>query len=216
MRKSFHEELEGLRVDVLTMGTLTEEAIRNSVQSLTGSDTGLADQVIAGDDKIDSMNLAVEDGCLSVMATQCPVAGDLRLVHTLIFIAAHYERMADLSVNIAKMTKRAPLEQGSPELLQLISDMGLQVGVVVHKSLEAFEHSDVEAAKGLPELDEPIDKMFKLFFKELAKVAQNEASLEWASSLVLSSRYLERIADHAVDIGERVTYMVTGKPAEWN
>ena len=216
MRTSFHEELKNLRADVLTMGGLTEVAIRDSVVALVEGKVDLADAVIAGDDRIDTMNLAIEDGCLSVMATQCPVAGDLRLVHTLMFISSHLERMADLAVNIAKMAKRLPPEGAPSQLLGLISEMGDKTSLVVHDGIEVFKNKDLELARRLPELDEPIDRMFKVFFKELAKVVADEAAFEWAANIVLSSRYLERIADHAVDIGERVSYMVTGKPAEWN
>lgn len=216
MRTSFHEELKSLRGDVLTMGELTEDAIRGSVVALVEGKTDAAEAVIAGDDRIDAMNTAIEDGCLSVMATQCPVAGDLRLVHTLMFIASHLERMADLAVNIAKMAKRVPPEGAPGQLLELISEMGDKTSLVVHEGIEVFRNKDLELASRLPEMDEPIDLMFKVFFKELAKVVSDEAAFEWAANIVLSSRYLERIADHAVDIAERVSYMVTGKPADWN
>ena len=210
MRKTFHEELRAQREEIRRMGELVELAIDNAVRSLVEGDVALAAQVIAGDDEIDRINLNIEEQSMYLIARQCPVAGDLRLIHSILFISIHLERMGDLALNMAKTTRRTQEDESLPGLLALISEMGELVKKVVQTSLEAFHNDDVELARTLPELDDPIDSLFKQFFKELASTASKKGAFEWASNMVLASRYLERIADHAVDIGERVTYMVTG------
>lgn len=199
----------------MKMGDLVDQAIDNAVNSLVNGDVDLAAKVIAGDDEIDRINLYIEEQSMYVIARQCPVAGDLRLIHSILFISVHLERMGDLALNMAKTTRRTQEEESLPGLLALISKMGEKTKQVVRTSLEAFDKNDVALARTLPEMDDPIDQLFKLFFKELAATAAREGAFEWASNMVLASRYLERIADHAVDIGERVTYLVTGVMEDW-
>lgn len=199
----------------MKMGDLVDQAIDNAVNSLVNGDVDLAAKVIAGDDEIDRINLSIEEQSMYVIARQCPVAGDLRLIHSILFISVHLERMGDLALNMAKTTRRTQEEESLPGLLALISKMGEKTKQVVRTSLEAFDKNDVALARTLPEMDDPIDQLFKLFFKELATAAAREGAFEWASNMVLASRYLERIADHAVDIGERVTYLVTGVMEDW-
>jgi phosphate transport system protein len=119
------------------------------------------------------------------------------------------ERMGDLAVNIAKAARRTASRHGPQTLYDLIQAQGNLVYRVLEAMLDALDRYDVDLARKLPDLDEPIDHLFKQFFRELARL-QDEDDIEWASSMVLASRYLERIADNAVDIGERITYLVTG------
>jgi phosphate transport system protein len=132
------------------------------------------------------------------------------LLHSLGYIAMHFERMGDLGVNISKAARRTASRRGPQTLYDLIQAQGNLVHRVLEAMLEALEKNDLELARKLQDLDEPIDHLFKQFFRELARL-QDEEDIEWASSMVLASRYLERIADHAVDIGDRITYMVTGQ-----
>jgi phosphate transport system protein len=215
VRQTFHQELKALKKEVAVIGRLVEQSIEQAVQSLVQGDLELAARVIAGDDEIDSRALAAEERCMSIVATQSPVARDLRLIFSIMFITVHLERMGDLAHNMAQTATRLSDEESQPELLALISEMGRQTQGIVHASLKAFADKDLELARALPKLDEPIDQLFKRFFKKLAQLSGVEGSFEAASNLVLTSRYLERIADHAVDIGERVSYLVTGKMEEW-
>jgi phosphate transport system protein len=215
VRQTFHQELRALKKEVAVIGRLVENSIEQAVKSLVKGDVDLAARVIAGDDEIDSRALAAEERCMSIVATQSPVARDLRLIFSIMFITVHLERMGDLAHNMAQTTTRLSDEESQPELLALISEMGRQTQGIVHASLKAFADKDLELARALPKLDEPIDQLFKRFFKKLAQLSNAEGSFEAASNLVLTSRYLERIADHAVDIGERVSYLVTGKMEEW-
>ncbi len=215
MRKIFQEELKKLKSDVAGVGRLVEDAIGQAVASLVFGDIEAAAQVIAGDDEIDRRALDIEESGLSLVATQSPVARDLRLIFSIIFISTHLERMGDLAHNMAKISRRMSPEDKQPVLLDLISEMGRQTQGIVHAALQAFVDRDLELARALPHLDKPIDELFRRFFKELAKVSNAERYFEWASNMVLAGRYLERIADHSVDIGERVSYLVTGKMEEW-
>lgn len=216
MRESFRKELKDLKSSVLDIGHSIVDVTHLAVKALVEGDVELAEQVIAGDDAIDVRCLAIEEHSLEIIATQFPVARDLRLLHSLGYISMHFERMGDLGVNIAKAARRTAPRRGPQTLYDLIQAQGNLVYRVLEAMLEALDKKDIELAARLQDMDEPIDHLFKQFFRELARL-QDEEDIEWASSMVLASRYLERIADHAVDIGDRVTYMVTGQfeaPAE--
>ncbi len=210
MREQFRRELKDLKADVVGIGKDVSSLTRDAVTSLVSGDVELAESVIRADDDVDRRCLAIEERALETIATQSPVARDLRLLHSLTYIAMHLERMADLSVNIAKATGRTAGRQGPQTLYDLIQAQGNLVYRVLDATIEALERSDLDLARKLPELDEPIDHLYKQFFRELARL-HDEEDIEWASSMVLASRYLERIADNAVDIGERIAYLVTGE-----
>lgn len=210
MREQFRQELRDLKAEVLSIGKAQIVMTRDAVASLVGGDVDLADTVVAADADIDRRTLAVEEHSLEVIATQFPVARDLRLLHSLTYIALHLERMADLAVNIARAAKRTAGRKGPQTLYDLIQAQGNLVYRVLDATCEALEKSDLELARKLQDLDEPIDHLYKQFFRELARL-HDEEDIEWASSMVLASRYLERIADNAVDIGERIAYLVTGE-----
>lgn len=210
MREQFTQELKTLHADVVDIVRHVTTATRSAVTSLVAGDVDLANEVIAGDDAIDRACMGIEERVLETIATQFPVARDLRLLQSLTFIAMHLERMGDLSVNIAKATRRTAGRKGPQTLYDLIQAQGNLVYRVLDATGEALEKRDLELACKLPELDEPIDHLYKQFFRELARLHEEE-DIEWASSMVLASRYLERIADNAVDIGERIAYLVTGE-----
>lgn len=209
MREGFRQELKDLRAEVLSIGRAVTDVTRQAVTSLVEGDVELAQRVIDGDTEIDRRTLGVEERAIEITATQFPVARDLRLLHSLTHIAIHLERMADLGVNIARAARRTAGRKGPQTLYDLIRAQGNLVYRVLDATCEALEKHDVELARKLQDLDEPIDHLYKQFFRELARL-QDEEDIEWASSMVLASRYLERIADNAVDIGERIAYLVTG------
>lgn len=210
MRETYRKELKAMKADVADTGRLVIEMVRDAVVSLVEGDVELAERVIASDDTLDNRTLALEERTLETIATQFPVARDLRLLYSLAHINIHMERMGDLAVNIAKATRRTADRKGPRTMYDLIRAQGNLVHRVLEAMLEAFETNDLELAYKLEEMDEPIDHLFKQFFRELGRL-QDEDDIDWASRMVLASRYLERIADHAVDIGERLVYMVTGE-----
>ncbi len=209
MREGFRQELKALKAEVLAIGGRCVEQTTLSVQALVEGDVELAQRVIDTDDEIDHRTMALEEATLEVMATQFPVARDLRLLHSLTYVAWHMERMGDLAVNIAKAALRTADRKGPQTLYDLIQAQGNLVHRVLDACIESLENNDLDMARKLQELDEPIDHLYKQFFRELARLTDEE-DIEWASSMVLAARYLERIADNAVDIGERVRYMMTG------
>lgn len=221
MREQFYQDLKDLHAEVVEIVAAVGASTRASVTSLIAGDVEQAQAVIVGDDEIDRRCLAIEERVIETIATQFPVARDLRLLLSLTFIAMHLERMADLSVNIAKATRRTAGRKGPQTLYDLLQAQGNLVYRVVDATGEALATRDLDLARKLPELDEPIDHLYKQFFRELARLHEEE-DIEWASSMVLASRYLERIADNAVDIGERIAYLITGErdfpgdPAETN
>ncbi len=210
MREGFRQELKDLKAEVHKIGTDVTDMTRKAVTSLVEGDVDIAQEVIDFDDSMDARCLGIEEHALEVIATQSPVARDLRLLYSLTYMALHLERMADLAVNIAKATKRTAARRGPQTLYDLIQAQGNLVYRVLDATMEAFEKSDLELARKLEDLDEPIDHLYKQFFRELGRL-QDEDDIEWASSMVLAARYLERIADNAVDIGERIAYLVTGE-----
>ena len=210
MREGFRRELKDSRAEVLSILIDVGQVTRKAVKSLVEGDAELAEEVIAGDDDFDVRCLGIEERTLEMFATQAPVAKDLRLLYSLIYMSLHLERMADLAVNIAKAAKRTAGRRGPQTLYDLIQAQGNLVYRVLDATREAFDKSDLDLALKLQELDEPIDNLYKQFFRELARL-QDEDDIEWASSMVMAARYLERIADNAVDIGERIAYLITGE-----
>ncbi|MHB9003071.1 MAG: phosphate signaling complex protein PhoU [Coriobacteriia bacterium] len=210
MREGFRQELKDLKAEVLAIGHDVTKVTRKAVSSLVEGDVDAADEVMRTDDDFDRRCLGIEEHAIEVIATQFPVARDLRLLYSLTYMALHLERMADLAVNIAKATKRTSSRRGPQTLYDLIQAQGNLVYRVLDACMEAFEKSDLELARKLEDLDEPIDHLYKQFFRELGRLTDDE-DIEWASSMVLAARYLERIADNAVDIGERIAYLVTGE-----
>lgn len=210
MREQFRQELKHIHADVVDILSEVTSATRSAVTSLVAGDVDLAQQVIEGDERLNELCVGIEERVLETIATQFPVARDLRLLQSLTYIAMHLERMGDLSVNIAKAARRTAGRKGPQTLYDLIQAQGNLVYRVLDATREALESRDLELARKLPELDEPIDHLYKQFFRELARL-HDEEDIEWASSMVLASRYLERIADNSVDIGERIAYLITGE-----
>jgi phosphate transport system protein len=210
MREQYRQELKDIHSEVVDILSTVTINTRDAVTSLITGDVDMADKVIARDDEMDARCVGVEERVLETIATQFPVARDLRLLQSLAYIAIHLERMADLSVNISKAAKRTADRKGPQTLYDLIQAQGNLVYRVLDATREALDNRDLDLARKLPELDEPIDHLYKQFFRELGRL-HDEDDIEWASSMVLASRYLERIADNAVDIGERIAYLITGE-----
>ena len=209
MRESFRQELKDLKMETLLIGRLVILQTRGAVTAVVTRDVEMAEKVIAGDAEIDRRTRGVEDHSIEVIATQYPVARDLRLLMSLSYMTMHMERQGDLSVNIAKIARRTAAIQGPQTLYDLFGAQGNLVYRVMESSMDALENRDVEMAQKLVKLDVPIDNMYKQFMGELARL-QDEETVEWANQMVLAARHLERIADNAVTIGERIGYVVTG------
>ena len=215
-RHTFHEELEQLQRDLLKMGTLVSAAIENAVASLAKVDVVLARQVIDGDDTVDQMMINIEKRCLELMALQQPLAKDLRTIGTALKIVTDLERMADHAVDIAKVTVRLEGETLIKELID-IPRMAQRVQTMIREALEAYVQRDVEHATRMIHMDDEIDRTYNEVFEELMGIMQAEPSkTKQATYLLLVALYLERVGDHATNLGEWTIYMVTGELKDMN
>lgn len=214
-RETFHEQLEGIELDLLSQGELAGAAVERAVQALVGRDEGLAAEVIDGDDAIDELYLRIDHDVLQVLALQSPVAADLRLVSAILHSGLHLERIGDQAVNIAKMflvTKALP---GSPAMTQQIDEMGGLVVAMIRSAMESFGRRDLELCLRLPAMDDPVDRLNRATHLEALKLADDPRALDWGMHMNLVARALERVGDNAVDIAEQVGYLITGEFREF-
>jgi phosphate transport system protein len=210
VRVSFHEELQAAEGDLLRQGALVRNQLERVLEALRHRDTRLADVVIAGDDEVDEAYLETQSRVLNLLALQAPVAGDLRLVSAILHSNLHVERMGDLCVNIAKFVlNRHPYPPDSP-MLDRLREMGTRAAEMLELALSAFAQRSADLAEQLPSKDEYIDRLNRGMLEDLKQYVSDERSFEWASNLILVARYLERFGDHAVDLGEQISFLVTG------
>jgi phosphate transport system protein len=212
IRKSFHEHLDELRVDVIRLAALTTEAIAGGTQALLDGDLAAAEQVIENDDPIDDLTHSIEDRTFLLLARQQPLAVDLRFLVTVMRVAHELERSADLMVNVAKTTRRLYPHQLDPKLRGIIDRMGSQASNQTRVAIDAFADSDPTWAAALADMDDAMDELTKSLFRHiLSSDGNDEAAVLQAVQMALVGRHYERIADHAVTIAERVGFMVTGE-----
>jgi phosphate transport system protein len=214
-RVHFHEELEALELDMLGMGELVERAVGRSVSALVHHDDGLSKAVVDGDDEVDNMYLSVEERTLHVLALQTPVATDLRLLSAILHTNLHLERIGDMAVNIAKIAHSVLDLPSSQTIMSHLQEMGDIVRPMVRTSMEAFGRRDLELCLRLHEMDDPVDRLNLGMYKEVAALAEDAPSLNWGLRMLLVARQLERVGDHAVDIGEQVGFLLTGEFREF-
>jgi len=216
-RDAFHEALGELQQDILRIAVLVEQAVGESVQSLIHLDTPGATRIIAGDEKIDILFSEVEDKCVNLIATQQPMARDLRIVFTAIKILISLERMADHAVDIARVTMCL---SGSPLSVKAFAYIPMIAGItqkMIREGLDAYVRSNAEQAKAMCALDDEVDCLFAMAFQELVScMTENPQVVLQLSYLLFVIRYLERIADHATNIGEEVIYLTIGERKELN
>jgi len=212
MRAMFRQDLHDVYDETIEVFEDVAATVRRAVPALVQGDAVVAQEIIDGDADFNARTIAIEEKILQITATQSPVARDVRLLQTLVSITMHLERIGDLCVSIAKTAVRISDRTGNQTILDLLQAQGNLVYRVVDTTIEAMKTEDLELAAKLPELDEPIDDLYKQFFRELARI-KDKKELKWASKMVLASRYLERIADHSIDIGERLVFLITGERA---
>jgi phosphate transport system protein len=215
VRRRFHEELRALESEVQRTGTQAQRLLEQALQALTRRDVALCEAVIRGDDEVDQLYLDVERRILGLFALQTPVASDLRLLTALLHINLHLERIADQAVNMAKITKLAAGLPPNPTVLQHLEEMGALALGMVGAAMAALARRDLELARKLPELDDPIDRLNRGMLGQVLGVSDDKQRLEWGIRMYVVSRQLERVGDNAVDIGEQVAFLVTGEFREF-
>jgi phosphate transport system protein len=171
--------------------------------------------VIAFDDEVDQAYIAIEGGIQSLLARQTPVAVDLRLVLAMLHINLHLERMADYCVTIAKLLKLAAGLPGEPALVEGFEEMGSRAEEMIRVAMDSFAARDAARAESLVDLDEMIDRANRRTVEHVLELAAKPEHREWGMRMLLVSRCLERIGDHAVDIGEQTAYLVTAEFREF-
>jgi phosphate transport system protein len=211
LRTEFHDQLDQLEATIQEEGALVLRTLRGALNTLSRPDPELADEVIASDDEVDSRSASVEQQIETILATQAPVASELRLVLAILHVNIHLERMADLSVNIAKLAKLGhAIQPEATVVIEGFEEMGGRAEEMTRVALDSFAGRDLAAAESLPQLDDLIDNTNRRVVHHLARLEGGETAREWALLMIVVSRCLERIGDNAVDIGEQTAYLVTG------
>jgi phosphate transport system protein len=217
MRLSFTEELAQLEASLQEEGDLVLRALRSSLNALARGDEELADEVIRFDDQVDARYMQIEEGVQSLLARQTPVAADLRLVLAVLRVNLHLERMADYCVTVAKLTKlMGDLNVAEEAISRSIEEMGQRAEQMIRVALDAFASRDAQKAETLVDLDELIDRANRNATEDVLSLGASPAEREYGLRMLVVSRCVERIGDHAVDIGEQVFYLVTGEFREFS
>ncbi|MGH2967858.1 MAG: phosphate signaling complex protein PhoU [Solirubrobacteraceae bacterium] len=210
-RLRFQDELRSLEEQALGALDLVVTSLDRTLEALEHQDIELAALVVQDDDRLDGRYLEVHQGILSLLALQAPVAGDLRVVAALLHVIKHAERMGDQCVNIAKLLPVAGHEPPKDEEIQRrIVKMGELARSEVGQAKQAFLLRDVALAEDLVRQDEQINRLNRECFQRAVETGDDLDRREWAMTMMLVARALERIGDNAVDIGEQVAFVVTG------
>ena len=215
MRTAFQSELDQLEAGLQEEGALVLRALRGALNALDQRDVELSDEVIAFDDDIDRLYLQIEEGIPSLLARQTPVATDLRLVLAILHVNLHLERIGDYCVTIAKLTKLVADVEPDPALLRSLQEMGERAEEMIRVALDSFSNRELSGAESLVDLDELIDRSNRRFVDRVVEIVGEPGMREWVLRMVLVSRTLERIGDHAVDIGEQTAYLLTAEFREF-
>ncbi|TRZ86727.1 MAG: phosphate transport system regulatory protein PhoU [Streptomycetaceae bacterium] len=213
MRDAFHDELDSVGTTLVEMAQLVGAAMERATTALLTADLKLAEEVIAEDSRIDSLQYDLDARILNLLARQQPVAGDLRTLVTSLRMSADLERMGDLAHHIAKVARmRYPSTAVPPELSLTIQEMGKVAGKIITKAAHVIENHDLESAIQLEKDDDEMDKLHRKLFLTLLDDAWPHG-IETAIDMTLLGRYYERCADHAVSVCRRVYFLVTGEYA---
>ena len=211
MQRHFHEELELVKEKTLKLGSLVETMVEQAVSSLVDRDSHLAEQVIASDEKVDVLDLEIEEDCLRLLALHQPAAKDLRFITTAMKITTDLERMADQAVNICQRAIELNEEpQHKPYIdIPIMSQLSQKM---MREALDAFVCRDADLARQVIPADNKVDALKNQVFRELLTfMMEDPRTIPRAIRLILVSRHLERIADHATNIAEMVVFLVEGK-----
>lgn len=210
MRDAYHRSLESLRADLVEMTGLVRAAMDRATTALLDADGALAERVIEGDTKVDQIQMLVEEASYELLARQQPVASDLRAIVTAVRVSADLERMGDLAVHVAEVIRRRYPDDAVPPLVQDTVAQMASVATRMSTHLEqVVAQDDIAVALQLETADDEMDALLRQIFVALLSPRWTYG-VEGAVDVTLVGRYLERYADHAVSVGRRVVYLVTG------
>jgi phosphate transport system protein len=216
VREAYHRDLHKLKEEILNMGNIVGRTVGDAVLSLKNRDVELAQKVIDTDKEIDALDHSIEDDCMRLLALQQPMARDLRLIISVLKMSIDLERMGDLALEIAVITKMTasvpPIKPliDIPRMSEICQDM-------LRNTMIAFENKDVELAEQVARRDDEIDALFDQVRRELISfMIEDPKKITSAQHLTFVARYLERIGDHITNLSESVVFMVTGERVELN
>jgi phosphate transport system protein len=209
--RHFQDELEQLKTRLLEMGGIAEEQVRTAVKGLVDRDHGLIDQVLVGDDPLNSLHIEIDSRSFTLLALYQPMAADLRTIVAAVKINTDLERVGDLAVNIAEAARRYVAHAPVKKLID-IPRMATIAQTMLRDALDAFVRRDTELAQQVLNEDDRLDSLKTQIFRELLTyMLQDPATIEPALDLILISRHLERIGDHATNVAEDVIFIVSAR-----
>ena len=214
IRTTFHKKLREIQDEVLVMGSMVEKAITSSVKALKERDLELAQQIVTEDLKVNQKRFEIEEKCIQLVATQQPMASDLRTIISVLNIISEVERIGDHAEGIAKIVLMIGDEPPLKPLIDIPRMMEKTVDML-HRSLDAFVKRDADTARKIATEDDDVDNLYDQVFRELLTfMAEDPKTITRATRLIWVAHNLERSADRVTNICERVVYMVTGKMEE--
>ncbi len=215
-RVEFDAELTNLQNQLLNLGSMVEKAVTRAVDALKSRDLAASEKVVKDDDEIDKKRFEIEEHCIELIARQQPIAGDLRQIIAILHIAVELERMGDYAEGIGRISMLMGDEQPLKALID-IPRMALLATGMLRRSLDALVKRDIEAAKEVCTADDEIDAIYDQVYRELLVfMIEDPATIRRATYLLWAAHDLERLADRATNVAERVIYLVTGKLTEIN
>ena len=211
IRKGFHQALDDVGHDIVRLAGMVTEALGKATEALLAGNLRVAEEIIRDDDLLDTLTLDIEERCYQLLTLQQPMASDLRQVVTALRLVAEIERSGDLVANIMKATRRMYGTEFDPRLRGLIERLGEQVHRLFCLSIDAYAERDASLAAAIDDMDDAVDDLHVQYIQAIFEThGQGPAALQASVQLAMVGRFYERIGDHAVNIGERVVYMVTG------
>lgn len=211
MRTVFQNDLKAVTEDVIQMARDVDQMLKDVVEALQSKNMDLAKDIIKRDDYIDEFELTIEEKCVNITATQCPIASDLRLINSVLKIISDLERIADHCVNIAKVV----IANNGRDFVKPLVDLPNMQSIcseMIAKAIEAFIEQDVQKSREIIKKDDEVDAIYERIYVELLGMLSEDSELkDQVVMLLLIGRYLERIADHTTNVAERTIYIVTGK-----
>lgn len=213
-RKLLDQELQRLKTEVLVLGVMVERSILDSVEALRQQDHQMALRILELDQKINQQRFAIENDATVLIATQQPMARDLRLLTAILAVSAELERMGDYAKGIAQVTLRWNHRSTSPHIGG-ISRMAQKAADMLHRALSAFLDEDITVAQTLPQEDDEMDALYALVQQQMiSHIMQHPQNAEWTNRLLWAAHNLERFADRTVNICERTLFVATGEMKE--
>jgi len=210
-RKTYHQHIDEVRDEIVRMASTVVEIIPRGTQILLDGDLEGADYLILADDEVDARALDVEEQCYRLLALQQPMAGDLRVIVSALRITSEIERSADLVANICKGARRIHGHTLEPKLRGIVARMAEQAQLLFTRAIDAYVEGDAALAAAIDDMDDLLDRLQSELVQAIFEShAGGRIDLQVAVQLAVIARFYERIGDHAVNIGERVRYMVTG------